>query len=170
MARASHPFLAKLPITCESGFSPVTICVDDSDDHNNDDDSDHHNNDDDDDDDDDDACYMILPNPVMRTFCAQVLSLRYGVFAAEPDYYVCYAAERKHSNLFSNLVVFLSPRSGHATEQASKSSGTLATEFQDSTEKLQIVDQDEHHCCRALLPASYAMVRSGSNGKQQWQP
>ena len=36
-------------------------------------------------------------------------------------------ADRSHSNLGGNLVVILSLRSGHATEQAINSGGTLAT-------------------------------------------
>ena len=63
-------------------------------------------------------------------------------------------------------------RSGHATEPASESGRTLATaqSIHDSAEKPHIVVKDEHHCCRALLLASYAIVRSGNNGKQGWQP
>ena len=96
----------------------------------------------------------------------------YGVSATEPDHYACYAADRGHSSLGSNLVVFLILRSGHATEQVSKSGGTLATTWSihESAEKSHIVVKDECHCRRALLPASYAIVRSGSNGKQGWQP
>ena len=63
-------------------------------------------------------------------------------------------------------------RSGHATELADESGGTVATaqSMHDSSEKPHIVVKDEHHCYRALLLASYAIVRSGSNGKQGWQP
>ena len=59
-----------------------------------------------------------------------------------------------------------------ATEQANKSGGTLATtqSILESAEKSHIFIKDEHHRCRALLFASYAIVRSGSNGKQGWQP
>ena len=94
----------------------------------------------------------------------------YGVFATEPDHDVCDAADRRQSNPFGNLVVVLSPRSGHATEQANKSGGTLATiqSIHDSAEKPQIAVKDEHHCRRALLLASYAIVRNDSNGKQGW--
>ncbi len=95
-----------------------------------------------------------------------------GVFATEPDHYTCDAADRSHSNFGGNLVVILSLCSGHATEQAIKSGGTLATtqSVHDPAEELQIVVKDEHHCCRVLLHTSYAFVRSGSNGKQGWQP
>ena len=58
------------------------------------------------------------------------------------------------------------------TEQANKSGGTLATiqGIRDSAQESHTVVKDEHHCCRALLFASHAIVRSGSNGKQRWQP
>ena len=57
---------------------------------------------------------------------------------------------------------------GPATEQANKSGGTLATTqgIHDSAKKSHSVVKDEHHRCRALLLASYAVVRSVSNRKQ----
>ena len=39
-----------------------------------------------------------------------------------------------------------------------------------AADKPQSVVKDEHHCCRALLPTSFAVQRSGNNGKQVWQP
>ena len=66
------------------------------------------------------------------------------------------------------LAIILSLCGGPATEQANKSGGTLATtqSTHDSAERSHIVVKDKHHRCRALLLASYAIVRSGSNGKQ----
>ena len=83
---------------------------------------------------------------------------------------ICHVAGRGHSD--RSFAIMLSLSGGPATEQANKSGGTLATtqSIYDSTEKSQIVVKDEHHCCRALLLASYAIVRSGNNGKQGWQP
>ena len=66
------------------------------------------------------------------------------------------------------LAIILSVCGGFATEQANKSGSTQS--IHDSAEKSHIVVKDEHHHCRALLLASYAIVRSGSNGKQGWQP
>ena len=81
-------------------------------------------------------------------------------------------AGRGHSDHCCILAVILSLCGGPATEQANKSGGTLATiqSICDSAEESHIVVKDEHHCCRALLFASHAIVRSGSNGKQRWQP
>ena len=83
---------------------------------------------------------------------------------------ICHVAGRGHSD--RSFAIMLSLSGGPATEQANKSGGTLATtqSIYDSTEKSQIVVKDEHDCCRALLLASYTIVRSGSNGKQGRQP
>ena len=83
-----------------------------------------------------------------------------------------YVAGRGHSDRLCILAIILSLCGGPATEQANKSGGTLATtqSIHDSAEKSHIVVKDEHHRCRALLLAAYAIVRSGSNGKQRWQP
>ena len=95
-----------------------------------------------------------------------------GAYATEPDHYGCHVAGRWHSDHCCILAVILSLCGGPATEQANKSGGTLATiqSIRDSAEESHIVVKDEHHCCRALLFASHAIVRSGSNGKQRWQP
>ena len=60
----------------------------------------------------------------------------------------------------------------HATEPAHESGGTLATSHRihDVAEKTHIVVKDEHYCCRAFLLASYALMRSGTNGKQGREP
>ena len=90
------------------------------------------------------------------------------VYATEPDHYGCHVAGRGHSDHFCILAIILSLCGGPATEQANKSGGTLATtqSIHDSAEKSHMVVKDEYHRCRALLLASYAIVRSGSNGKQ----
>ena len=94
------------------------------------------------------------------------------VDATGSDHYVCHVAGRGHSDHGCILAVILSLCGGPATEQANKSGGTLATiqSIRNSAEESHIVVKDEHHCCRALLFASHAIVRSGSNGKQRWQP
>ena len=94
------------------------------------------------------------------------------VYATELDHYGCHVAGRGHSDHCCILAVILSLCGGPATEQANKSGGTLATiqSIRDSAEESHIVVKDEHHCCRALLFASHAIVRSGSNGQQRWQP
>ena len=91
-----------------------------------------------------------------------------GVYATEPDHYGCHVAGRGHSYHFCSLAIILILCGGPVTEQANKSGGTLATtqSIHDSVEQSHIVVKDEHHRCRALLLASYAVVRSGSNGKQ----
>ena len=80
---------------------------------------------------------------------------------------VCYAPDRRHSSLSSNLVALLMLRSDHATEQANKSGRTLATvqSTNDRAEKLKI--DVKHLRRRALLLASYPFVRSDSDGKQR---
>ena len=95
-----------------------------------------------------------------------------GAYATEPDHYGCHVAGRGHSDHFCILAIILGLCGGPATEQANKSGGTLATtqSICDSAEKSYIVVKDKHHRCRALLLASYAIVRSGSNGKQGRQP
>ena len=67
------------------------------------------------------------------------------------------------------LAIILSLCGGHATEQANKSGGTLATiqSIHDAAEKTHMFVKDEHHCRRAFLLASHEIVRSGSNGKQE---
>ena len=130
------------------------------------------------------ACYVAGRghNDRLRIL-AILLSLRAGpateqaatcdwVYATEPDHYGCHVAGRGHSDHFCILAIILSLCGGPATEQANKSGGTLATiqSIRDSAEESHIVVKDEHHCCRALLFASHAIVRSGSNGKQRWQP
>ena len=121
-------------------------------------------------------------HPCYRVTCYRVFSLSgcqpgnyacYRVFATEPDHYACYAADRSHSNLGGNLVVVLSLRSGHATQQAYKSGGTLATtqSIHDSAERLQILIKDDHLCCRVLLQQCSnhlcSFVRNDNNGKQR---
>ena len=70
------------------------------------------------------------------------------------------------------LAVILSLRGGPATEQANKSVRALATaqSIYVSAQEPHSVVKDEHHCCRTLLFASYAILRSDNNGKQGWQP
>jgi len=70
------------------------------------------------------------------------------------------------------LLLMHAMRRGHAPEPATESGGTLATAqgIHDSAEKPHIVVKNANHCCRALLFASYAIVRSDSNGEQGWQP
>ena len=95
-----------------------------------------------------------------------------GVYATERDHYSCHVAGRGHRDHFRILAILPSLCGGLATEQANKSGGTLATtqSIHDSAEKSHIVVKDKHHRCRALSLASYAIVCSGSNGKQGWQP
>ena len=108
----------------------------------------------------DDCCYRARSRSAAATELKDVRQC--GV-----HHYGCHVADRGHSDHFCMLAI-ISLCGGPATKQANKSGGTLATtqSIHDSAEKSHIVVKDEHHCCRALLLASYAVVRSGSNGKQ----
>ena len=95
-----------------------------------------------------------------------------GAYATERDHCGCNVAGRGHIDHFCILAIILSLCGSPATEQANKSGGALAAtqSIHVSGERSDIVVKDEHHCCRAFLLASCAIVRSDSNGKQGWQP